>query len=163
MGPKTLKGLWLAVFLVSAPGLPPKTIAESNSTSEYDVKAAFLFHFAQFVEWAPGAFEDVDSPLMYCTIGEDAFRGALDRSVKGKRSGTASCGRGTSKNGSRSKVAKCSLSGRLRERGKRNSWPDHRILSGGEKGALRNQPGCGGTSAAEDQRQAVVASQDSAG
>lgn len=32
-------------------------------------------------------FENVDSPLTYCTIGEDAFRGALDYSVKGKRVG----------------------------------------------------------------------------
>ena len=86
-GPKTVKALWLAVLLVSASGLPPRTKAESNSTSEFDVKAAFLFRFAQFVEWAPGAFENVDSPLTYCTIGEDAFRGALDDSVKGKRVG----------------------------------------------------------------------------
>jgi hypothetical protein len=86
-GPKNLKALWLAVFLVTASGLPPRTRAESNSTSEYDVKAAFLFHFAQFVEWPAEAFDDADSPLTYCTIGEDAFRGALDESVKGKRVG----------------------------------------------------------------------------
>jgi YfiR/HmsC-like len=36
---------------------------------------------------APGAFEDVDSLLTYSTIGEDAFRRALDQSVKGKRVG----------------------------------------------------------------------------
>jgi hypothetical protein len=87
VGPKNLKALWLAVVLVTASGLPPRVKAESNGTSEYDVKAAFLFHFAQFVEWPKEAFKNADSPLTYCTIGEDAFRGALDESVKGKRIG----------------------------------------------------------------------------
>jgi len=86
-GSKGLKALSLALFLTTASGLPPRVKAESNGTSEYDVKAAFLFHFAQFVEWPAEAFKDADSPLTYCTIGEDAFRGSLDESVKGKRIG----------------------------------------------------------------------------
>jgi hypothetical protein len=75
------------VLLVTASGVPPKVEAESSATGEYEVKAAFLFHFAQFVEWPPEAFTEADSPLTYCTVGEDAFRGALDESVKGKRIG----------------------------------------------------------------------------
>ena len=58
--------------------------AQSNATSEYQVKAAFLFHFAQFVEWPPGAFKDAAAPLTYCTVGEDLFHGALDASLTGK-------------------------------------------------------------------------------
>lgn len=58
--------------------------AQANSPNEYAVKAAFLFHFAQFVEWPEGAFQDANSPLVYCTIGEDPFQGALDESLKGK-------------------------------------------------------------------------------
>jgi hypothetical protein len=51
------------------------------------VKAAFLFHFAQYVEWPDGALKDASSPLVYCTIGEDPFRGALDATLKGKTIG----------------------------------------------------------------------------
>jgi len=80
-----VSALALAVLLVAPPGRPPRVSADSSGTSEYDVKAAFLFHFAQFVEWPPEAFKDEDSPLTYCTVGEDTFRGALDESVKGKR------------------------------------------------------------------------------
>src|SRR5690348_17802098 len=58
--------------------------AQANSPNEYAVKAAFLFHFAQFVEWPEGACQDANSPLVYCTIGEDPFQGALDESLKGK-------------------------------------------------------------------------------
>jgi YfiR/HmsC-like len=84
---KNLKALLLAVLLVAVSGWPPKANADSNSTSEYDVKAAFLFHFAQFVEWPEEAFLSAESPLTYCTVGADVFRGALDESVKGKRIG----------------------------------------------------------------------------
>jgi hypothetical protein len=86
-GSKRLKALSLAVLLVTASSVQPKANAESTGTSEYDVKAAFLFHFAQFVEWPPGAFKDEHTPLTYCTLGVDAFRGSLDESVKGKRIG----------------------------------------------------------------------------
>jgi len=72
--------VWLVTFLVTA----LRARGESNGTSEYDVKAAFLFHFAQFVEWPPDSFKDANSPLTYCTVGEDPFQGALDESVKGK-------------------------------------------------------------------------------
>ena len=58
--------------------------AQSNISSEYQVKAAFLFHFAQFVDWPPEAFKDAGAPLTYCTVGEDPFHGALDASMSGK-------------------------------------------------------------------------------
>lgn len=58
--------------------------ADESAAEEYAVKAAFLYHFAQFVEWPEGAFQNANSPLVYCTIGEDPFQGALDNSLKGK-------------------------------------------------------------------------------
>ena len=58
--------------------------AQANPSSEYQVKAAFLFHFAQFVDWPPEAFKDAASPLTYCTVGGDPFHGALDASLNGK-------------------------------------------------------------------------------
>jgi YfiR/HmsC-like len=78
-----LRAISLAVLLAVDCGSPPPLGGESTG-SEYDVKAAFLFHFAQFVEWPADAFHDADSPLKYCTIGEDPFRGALDETLKGK-------------------------------------------------------------------------------
>ena len=57
---------------------------QGGSSSEYAVKAAFLFHFAQFVESPEGAFRDANSPLIYCTVGFDPFEGTLDATLKGK-------------------------------------------------------------------------------
>lgn len=64
-----------------------RILAQSNASSEYLVKAAFLFHFAQFVDWPPEAFKGADSPVTYCTVGEDPFQGALEASLAGKKIG----------------------------------------------------------------------------
>jgi hypothetical protein len=72
--------------LVSMTGVR-MTWAEAAITSEYQVKAAFLFHFVQFVDWPDETFKGASSPLTYCTIGVDPFHGALDASLAGKTIG----------------------------------------------------------------------------
>ena len=52
------------------------------------MKAAFLYHFAQYVEWPTGTFRDAASPLTYCVLGGDPFQGALEGSLSGKSVGT---------------------------------------------------------------------------
>jgi hypothetical protein len=58
--------------------------AQNDGLSEYAVKAAFLFHFAQFVEWPAESLKEAGSPLTYCVIGEDPFQGALEQALSGK-------------------------------------------------------------------------------
>jgi YfiR/HmsC-like len=74
--------LFLILYLAATGNLRASSTAE-----EYSIKAAFLFHFAQFVEWPEGAFRKADSPLVYCTIGEDPFQGLLDATLKDKTIG----------------------------------------------------------------------------
>jgi YfiR/HmsC-like len=61
--------LWIAVPLWAQTG------------SEFEVKAAFLYKFASFVEWPHDAR---NLPVFICVAGQDPFGGALDRVVKGK-------------------------------------------------------------------------------
>jgi hypothetical protein len=75
----------LGAFVALDGGRPVS--AQSNPLSEYQIKAAFLFHFGQFVEWPPEALKDADSPLTYCTIGEDPFHGSLEVALSGKTIG----------------------------------------------------------------------------
>lgn len=77
----------LCLFLLVSNG-SPLAFAQSDSPSEYQVKAAFLFHFAQYVDWPPEAFQNASAPLTYCTLGEDPFHGALEASLNGKTIGT---------------------------------------------------------------------------
>ena len=48
---------------------------------EYDLKAAFLFNFAQFVEWPADAFPDADTPITICILGDDPLGGSLDEII----------------------------------------------------------------------------------
>ena len=58
---------------------------ESAPPLEFQLKAVFLFHFAQFVDWPDQAFATPQSPLTICVLGEDPFDGFLDDTVKGEK------------------------------------------------------------------------------
>jgi hypothetical protein len=77
--------LILVAMVVSACSFP-KAQAQSK-VDEYRVKAAFLFHFAQLVEW-PDAAEANANPLLLCTLGDDPFHGELESTVEGKQVGS---------------------------------------------------------------------------
>jgi hypothetical protein len=55
-----------------------------TAAEEYRVKAAFIFHFAQLVDWPPDTAADTDNSLFLCTLGEDPFQGMLEGTVAGK-------------------------------------------------------------------------------
>lgn len=57
---------------------------------DYRVKAAFLFHFVQLVDWPPGALGDAKDPLTVCTVGKDPFQGDLETTLQGKLIGSHS-------------------------------------------------------------------------
>ena len=63
-------------------------LAAADGTPEYQLKAVFLLHFAQFVEWPETAFADAASPLTICVLGEDPFDGVLDDTVRGETVGS---------------------------------------------------------------------------
>jgi hypothetical protein len=48
-------------------------------TTEYEVKAALLYHFTQFVEWPAAAFPTRDAPLVIGVLGADPFGDVLDK------------------------------------------------------------------------------------
>lgn len=48
------------------------------------MKAAFLFNFAQFVEWPTNAFSNPQTPLVIGIIGDDPFGATLDEIVRGE-------------------------------------------------------------------------------
>ena len=58
------------------------TASASAASKEYEVKAAFLFHFTQFVEWPDATFADADAPFCIGVLGDDQFGNALDQIVK---------------------------------------------------------------------------------
>jgi hypothetical protein len=51
-------------------------------SKEYQLKAAFLYNFIQFVDWPPSAFPSPDAPLRIGILGDDPFGAALDGVVQ---------------------------------------------------------------------------------
>jgi hypothetical protein len=54
---------------------------------EYQVKATFIFHFAQLIDWPTDMAPGTDNSLFLCTLGDDPFRGDLESTVEGKTIG----------------------------------------------------------------------------
>ncbi len=71
--------LLLAVTLIPCSGRSDAP----EAPGEYQVKAAFLYNFAKFVEWPPEPGER-KGPLAICVIGQDPFEGSLERVTQGK-------------------------------------------------------------------------------
>ena len=61
--------------------------AQTKSAGEYQVKAAFLFGFAKFVDWPTNTFSDPKQPLTVCVYGRDPFGEILDDALLGKSIG----------------------------------------------------------------------------
>jgi hypothetical protein len=77
-------GCVLALGLLSSTLI---TVARAQSPDEYQVKAAFLYNFARFVDWPGEAFSDAGAPFVVGVIGNDPFGGALDQAINGKNIG----------------------------------------------------------------------------
>lgn len=64
-------------------GTPPIARAQT-SADEYQVKAAFLFHFAQLVAWPGGALSAQDPTLNLCIFADEPGRQELQAAIEGK-------------------------------------------------------------------------------
>lgn len=65
----------------------PGTGFSTQPPDEYQVKAAFLFNFAKFVDWPPAILGSPDMPFTICVRADHAFRETLVNTVAGKTVG----------------------------------------------------------------------------
>ncbi len=79
VGARLVRGV--ALLMVSCGlivGTPPLVHAQGEENTQYRIKLAFLYQFAQFVEWPPDAFQSANAPLVVCIAGEDPFDSDLE-------------------------------------------------------------------------------------
>ena len=55
--------------------------------AEYQVKAAYLFNFGQFVEWPLQAYDSPSAPFVIGIVGDDPFGKILDAAIAGESLG----------------------------------------------------------------------------
>jgi hypothetical protein len=60
------------------------SIAYAQAAAEYEVKAAFLYNFARFVEWPSSSFPNAASQFRICILGQDPFGSALQEITRDK-------------------------------------------------------------------------------
>jgi len=76
----------LSVSLSWAPGTCAQA-SDSSDSSEYLIKAGFIYNFAKFVEWPSAAFTQPDSPIVIGILGTDPFGNLIDRIIENKKIG----------------------------------------------------------------------------
>jgi hypothetical protein len=64
--------------------LAPSVLNAGAPAQEYEIKAVFLYNFAQFVQWPPDAFADKNAPLVIGILGNDPFGSYMDEAVRGE-------------------------------------------------------------------------------
>ncbi len=74
--------LVLAALLASV--CAPADRAQPDPSGEYQLKAAFLFNFAKFIDWPPASFSSPQAPFVVCILGPDPFGHAMDEVFRGQ-------------------------------------------------------------------------------
>jgi hypothetical protein len=79
----------VALFCAGLLGLAGcRPVCAQGTAEEYQVKAAFLFHFAQLVEWPAGALNVSDQSIYLCIFADEPHRRELENTIEGKPVGT---------------------------------------------------------------------------
>jgi YfiR/HmsC-like len=58
--------------------------AQDSAPTEYQIKAAFLFNFAKFIDWPAAAFDGPTSPMVFGILGDNPFHEDLTRTLQNK-------------------------------------------------------------------------------
>ncbi len=58
---------------------------DASGSSEYLVKAGFIYNFAKLVEWPAPAFANPGQPIVIGVLGNESFAATLERAVDGKK------------------------------------------------------------------------------
>jgi len=62
----------------------PVDRAQTEPPGEYQLKAAFLFNFAKFIDWPATSFSSPQSPFIICILGTDPFGHAMEDVLRDK-------------------------------------------------------------------------------
>jgi hypothetical protein len=81
---RAVRFLLLCLAASSFAFTPGQSDAETTVSKEYQLKAAFLYNFVQFVQWPGNAFTNAQTPFVIGILGDDPFGAALDETVQGQ-------------------------------------------------------------------------------
>jgi hypothetical protein len=77
--PRRKMPLVMALSALLSLCIPDAALAAASA--EYQVKTAYLYNFAKFIQWPADAFADSSSPIVIGILGEDPFGSSLDQVI----------------------------------------------------------------------------------
>lgn len=83
LSPRSLPRRTLVLFALCLAS--PPAAGRADLPTEYQVKAAYLYNFARFVEWPPASLPAAGKTFVVAVLGVDPFGGALDATLAGKQ------------------------------------------------------------------------------
>jgi hypothetical protein len=75
---------WLTLGIALLLLFPEQHLSYAQTVSEYQVKAAYLYNFAKFVEWPVDRFPSATAPIRLCVLNENSFESELRQIANGK-------------------------------------------------------------------------------
>ncbi len=80
-------GWCLAIIMAFSSQIWLPAHSQADGLREYQVKAAFLYHFATFVDWPSSTYKYTNGHLRICIMGKDPFGKNLDATMRSKKIG----------------------------------------------------------------------------
>jgi|SRR5450631_16647 hypothetical protein len=74
----------LAAILLACSLAMPMSADADEDRAAYQVKAAFLYNFAKFVEWPAETFKNAGAPIHLCVLGTTPLSWMLEETVRNK-------------------------------------------------------------------------------
>ena len=81
----TVRRLIIAMLMMLLAQAPHAWTQDSEQSSEYLIKAGYIYNFAKLVEWPASAFAQPDSPIVIGIVGTDPFGPIIDKVLEGKK------------------------------------------------------------------------------
>ncbi len=72
-------------MMVMVPAFCGRRTAAQNPPTEYQLKAAFLFNFAKFIDWPRSSFANPQAPFSICILGADPFGPEINEMLRNQR------------------------------------------------------------------------------
>lgn len=81
----TVRRLIIAILMMLLAQAHHAWAQDSEQSSEYLIKAGYIYNFAKLVEWPASAFAQPDSPIVIGIVGTDPFGPIIDKVLEGKK------------------------------------------------------------------------------
>jgi hypothetical protein len=72
------------IALVFLGGAIVPGVVQGQTADEYQVKAAYMYNLAKFVDWPSDAFETPSQPIVFCVLGQTPLNRPLEDALAGK-------------------------------------------------------------------------------